>query len=96
MANDLEAVESDLPFVFTWNSTSYTGSRTETNESEPLEIGGFIQDYDFQVICRQEIFATLPDEGATFISGGISYKVVRARKDQASVGITFDVQSVNR
>ena len=93
MANDLDFIHNDVPHVFTFDGTDYTGSLGTTEidvvYSELGESGGV----EVVLIATVRDFATLPEDGDRITYNSIQYRVHSTRIDTANVGIAINLTS---
>ena len=83
----LTRVIDDLPVPFTWNGKPYTGTRSSTDNSQLLVVGGVEQKIEYQLFIKTSTMTAtrLPHEGDIFIMDNERMRVVRTRRSPDSV-----------
>jgi len=93
MANDLDFIHSDVPKVFTFNGTDYTGSLGTTEMDIVFSEMGESDGIEVVLIATVRDFTTLPEDGDRITYDGTEYRVVSTRIDTANVGISINLGS---
>jgi hypothetical protein len=93
MANDLDFIHSDVPHVFTYKGTDYTGSLGTTEidvvYSELGESGGV----EVVLIATVRDLPNIPLDGEIITYNGVNYRVHSTREDTARVGVSINLTS---
>ena len=95
--DDLAAMILDLPTSFTFSGTSYTGVFTILSRRKPLaDAGGFLEDFDASLYCREVSFSTAPVCGNSITIGSNIFHVEQVDKSPDGIGITFRLKFSGR
>ena len=93
LESDVREAIDDLPVDFTVNGTDYTGTTSAITKSRPLETGGFMEEYDLELVAICQDFtdagATVPGPGALVTIDGTSYRVARTVKDALGAAVSM-------
>lgn len=93
MIADLNHIHSDVPKVFTFNGTDYTGSLGTTEVDIVFSEMGESNGVEFVLIATYADFTTAPVDGDLIIYSGKTYRVKSWRLDTAEVAITLNIGS---
>jgi len=74
-ATDLAAVITDVGSVITFSGTNYNVLVGSVGKGKGLEIEGYYDDQDLQVIVKVSDFTTLPVVNDVLVYGGTTYRV---------------------
>ena len=92
MANDLDFIHSDVPHVFTYNGTDYTGSLGTTEIDIVYSEEGANDGVEVTLIATVRDFAgNPPSDGELITYNGKEYRVISTRLDTAGVGLSIEL-----
>ncbi len=100
--NDLRAMISDAPQLFTFSGNSYTGTISGLNMRRALELGGFEEGPEMTLVIALKdsvganVFVTLPTVGQSVIIGTKTYRIDRTEIDPLNVGFQMDLRSAHK
>jgi hypothetical protein len=92
----LEEIESEFPQVLTFDKSDYPCIIGARNDGSTLGDGGFALSAGLEVVCRRELFSTLPTTRDNFTVNGKVQKIISMIFSHDQQVIVFSTEDVNK
>jgi hypothetical protein len=102
MREDLAQMIQDLPVVFVYSGGSYAGTRSETNDNDDMEPGGFNPQDAFNLVVPLEVktagtwtstfTGSQPDLGSALVINGGFWRVQTAQRSQDGLALMLGLR----
>ena len=102
---DMAAIVSDLPLLFAFSGSNYTGTQTALAQTEELMAGGFVGEPDLSLHVPLytasgtnwvPTFTTEPGVGDHLVTASGTYSVGRTTRSPDGVELVLELKTVNR
>lgn len=92
----LAEIEGELEQVLTFNGSDYPCIIGARSDGSTLGEGGFALSAGLEVVCRRDIFATLPDTHDNFTINGKVQKIISLVLSHDGAVVVFQTEDVNK